>query len=198
MPKYIITYTSFPCCCQQIEPVIQNHDLVHHLLLYRCPPSVIKPFEGSCYSQESPDCFHAVAVWGVGGGVSDVCHWFYSIQQQDIEIHPNLWDRDRSSDWLQILRLRRFLIIVFDIFRFLNSLRWLDFPWAEMETGSSTDLKCTTTTRRRLQVLYEVQPLFVTYTLRLSENLRISYCCPTTTTICQNYSLIVVLTETHP
>ncbi|KAM9435521.1 DBH-like monooxygenase protein 2 homolog [Clarias gariepinus] len=63
-PSFVIKHHIY-----RIEPVIQNHDLVHHLLLYRCPPSVIKPFEGSCYSQESPDCFHAVAVWGVGGGV---------------------------------------------------------------------------------------------------------------------------------
>ncbi|MCJ8743956.1 hypothetical protein PDJAM_G00100630 [Pangasius djambal] len=53
----------------RIEPVIQNQDIVHHLLLYRCPPSVTKPSEEPCYSGEKPtDCYTVVAVWGVGGG----------------------------------------------------------------------------------------------------------------------------------
>ncbi|XP_053098000.1 DBH-like monooxygenase protein 2 homolog [Pangasianodon hypophthalmus] len=53
----------------RIEPVIQNKDIVHHLLLYRCPPSVTKPSEERCYSREKEtDCFTVVAVWGVGGG----------------------------------------------------------------------------------------------------------------------------------
>uniref|UniRef100_A0A8C2HF35 Monooxygenase, DBH-like 1, like n=1 Tax=Cyprinus carpio TaxID=7962 RepID=A0A8C2HF35_CYPCA len=52
----------------RIEPVITNFDLVHHLLLYRCPPSVTKPFEAECYTGVDGECMETVAVWGVGGG----------------------------------------------------------------------------------------------------------------------------------
>ncbi|XP_043075759.1 DBH-like monooxygenase protein 2 homolog [Puntigrus tetrazona] len=53
----------------RIEPVITNFDLVHHLLLYRCPPSVTsESFEAECYSGVDEECMEAVAVWGVGGG----------------------------------------------------------------------------------------------------------------------------------
>ncbi|KTF88856.1 hypothetical protein cypCar_00028656 [Cyprinus carpio] len=52
-----------------IEPVITNFDLVHHLLLYRCPPSVMEMFEAECYtSNRSNLCMETIAVWGVGGG----------------------------------------------------------------------------------------------------------------------------------
>uniref|UniRef100_A0A8C2H7N4 Monooxygenase, DBH-like 1, like n=1 Tax=Cyprinus carpio TaxID=7962 RepID=A0A8C2H7N4_CYPCA len=50
------------------EPVITNPDLVHHLLLYRCPPSVTEPFEAECYTGVDRECMETVAVWGVGGG----------------------------------------------------------------------------------------------------------------------------------
>ncbi|XP_052390510.1 DBH-like monooxygenase protein 2 homolog isoform X1 [Carassius gibelio] len=52
----------------RIEPVITNPDLVHHLLLYRCPPSVTEPFEAKCYTGVDGECMETVAVWGVGGG----------------------------------------------------------------------------------------------------------------------------------
>ncbi|XP_039548937.1 DBH-like monooxygenase protein 2 homolog [Pimephales promelas] len=53
----------------RIEPVITNSDLVHHLLLYRCPPSVTEPSEAQCYTRLSiNECMETVAVWGVGGG----------------------------------------------------------------------------------------------------------------------------------
>ncbi|XP_042634352.1 DBH-like monooxygenase protein 2 homolog [Cyprinus carpio] len=53
----------------RIEPVITNFDLVHHLLLYRCPPSVMEMFEAECYtSNRSNLCMETIAVWGVGGG----------------------------------------------------------------------------------------------------------------------------------
>uniref|UniRef100_A0A8C1UM66 Monooxygenase, DBH-like 1, like n=1 Tax=Cyprinus carpio TaxID=7962 RepID=A0A8C1UM66_CYPCA len=52
----------------RIEPVITNPDLVHHLLLYRCPPSVTEPFEAECYTGVDGECMETVAVWGVGGG----------------------------------------------------------------------------------------------------------------------------------
>ncbi|XP_046692570.1 DBH-like monooxygenase protein 2 homolog [Silurus meridionalis] len=52
----------------RIEPVIQNRDIVHHLLLYRCPPSVKQHSEKPCYSKNTQaECIQAVAVWGTGG-----------------------------------------------------------------------------------------------------------------------------------
>ncbi|XP_053470259.1 DBH-like monooxygenase protein 2 homolog [Ictalurus furcatus] len=57
----------------RIEPVIQNQDLVHHLLLYRCPTSVTNPSEEQCYSKvKQSECIQAVAVWGVGGGAFEL------------------------------------------------------------------------------------------------------------------------------
>ncbi|XP_026113970.1 DBH-like monooxygenase protein 2 homolog [Carassius auratus] len=53
----------------RIEPVITNPDLVHHLLLYRCPPSVTETFEAECYTSLRTNlCMETTAVWGVGGG----------------------------------------------------------------------------------------------------------------------------------
>uniref|UniRef100_A0A8C1YXB8 Monooxygenase, DBH-like 1, like n=1 Tax=Cyprinus carpio TaxID=7962 RepID=A0A8C1YXB8_CYPCA len=52
----------------RIEPVIENFDLVHHLLLYRCPPTVTEPLEAECYTGVDGECMEVVAVWGVGGG----------------------------------------------------------------------------------------------------------------------------------
>ncbi|XP_026125787.1 DBH-like monooxygenase protein 2 homolog [Carassius auratus] len=52
----------------RIEPVIENVDLVHHLLLYRCPPTVTEPLEAECYTGADEKCMEVVAVWGVGGG----------------------------------------------------------------------------------------------------------------------------------
>uniref|UniRef100_A0A671NE33 DBH-like monooxygenase protein 2 homolog n=1 Tax=Sinocyclocheilus anshuiensis TaxID=1608454 RepID=A0A671NE33_9TELE len=51
-----------------IERVITNLDLVHHLLLYRCPLTVTEPFEAECYTGVDGECMETVAVWGVGGG----------------------------------------------------------------------------------------------------------------------------------
>ncbi|XP_051954255.1 DBH-like monooxygenase protein 2 homolog [Xyrauchen texanus] len=56
----------------RIGPVIENHDLVHHLLLYRCPPSVTQPSESKCYTGVNNECMEVVAVWGVGGGDFDL------------------------------------------------------------------------------------------------------------------------------
>ncbi|XP_023125529.2 DBH-like monooxygenase protein 2 homolog [Amphiprion ocellaris] len=54
----------------QIEPVIENHDLIHHMLLYKCPPDVTEPYENQCYVGDIGDnCFNPVASWGIGGGV---------------------------------------------------------------------------------------------------------------------------------
>ncbi|KAF4109774.1 DBH-like monooxygenase protein 2 homolog isoform X1 [Onychostoma macrolepis] len=52
----------------RIEPVIENHDLLHHLLLYRCPATVTEPTEAECYTGADAQCMEVVAVWGVGGG----------------------------------------------------------------------------------------------------------------------------------
>ncbi|XP_050995491.1 DBH-like monooxygenase protein 2 homolog [Labeo rohita] len=52
----------------RIEPVITNFDLVHHLLMYRCPPTVTEPLEAECYTSFKTNlCMETVAVWGVGG-----------------------------------------------------------------------------------------------------------------------------------
>uniref|UniRef100_A0A673HZ16 DBH-like monooxygenase protein 2 homolog n=1 Tax=Sinocyclocheilus rhinocerous TaxID=307959 RepID=A0A673HZ16_9TELE len=57
----------------RIEPVITNFDLVHHLLLYRCPPSVTEPFEAECYTSLRTNlCMETIAVWGVGGGAFEL------------------------------------------------------------------------------------------------------------------------------
>ncbi|XP_067274799.1 DBH-like monooxygenase protein 2 homolog [Pseudorasbora parva] len=56
----------------QIEPFITNFDLVHHVLLYRCPQSVTEPFEAQCYTGKGEECMETVAVWGVGGGAFEL------------------------------------------------------------------------------------------------------------------------------
>ncbi|XP_037304540.2 DBH-like monooxygenase protein 2 homolog [Pungitius pungitius] len=57
----------------QIEPVIKNPDLVHHILLYRCPSYVTEPYDRPCYMGDVGDtCFGVVAAWGVGGGVFEL------------------------------------------------------------------------------------------------------------------------------
>ncbi|KAI4879957.1 hypothetical protein NFI96_018374 [Prochilodus magdalenae] len=57
----------------RVEPLIENLDLVHHLLLYHCPPNVTSPKEQACYSGEGPtECFQIVAAWGVGGGAFEL------------------------------------------------------------------------------------------------------------------------------
>lgn len=58
----------------QIEPVIKNPDLVHHMLLYRCPSFVLEPYDRPCYMGDEGDaCFGVVAAWAVGGGVRTEC-----------------------------------------------------------------------------------------------------------------------------
>ncbi|KAK9956808.1 hypothetical protein ABG768_014518 [Culter alburnus] len=56
----------------RIEPFITNFDLVHHMLLYRCPPSVTEPLEAECYTGEGEECIEVVAVWGIGGGAFEL------------------------------------------------------------------------------------------------------------------------------
>uniref|UniRef100_A0A3B4FNQ8 Monooxygenase DBH like 1 n=1 Tax=Pundamilia nyererei TaxID=303518 RepID=A0A3B4FNQ8_9CICH len=57
----------------QIEPVIEHLDLIHHMLLYHCPPKVTEPYDKPCYIGDIGDsCFGIVASWGVGGGVYEL------------------------------------------------------------------------------------------------------------------------------
>ncbi|XP_041814122.1 DBH-like monooxygenase protein 2 homolog isoform X2 [Chelmon rostratus] len=56
-----------------VEPVIEHHDMVHHMLLYRCPSFVTEPYDKPCYRGDIGDaCFRVVAAWGVGGGVFEL------------------------------------------------------------------------------------------------------------------------------
>lgn len=63
----------------QIEPVIVNYDIVHHMLLYHCPYFVNETYDKPCYQGDIGDaCFRVVAAWGVGGGVREnqvSIHW---------------------------------------------------------------------------------------------------------------------------
>ncbi|XP_036406203.1 DBH-like monooxygenase protein 2 homolog [Megalops cyprinoides] len=59
----------------RIEPVIQNPDLVHHMLLYYCSPSVNETLTGMCYSAQLHAfhmCMGAMATWAIGGGGFDI------------------------------------------------------------------------------------------------------------------------------
>lgn len=54
----------------QIEPVIEHPDMVHHMLLYQCPPFVTETYDSACFTGNIVDsCFGVVAAWGVGGEV---------------------------------------------------------------------------------------------------------------------------------
>ncbi|XP_036003327.1 DBH-like monooxygenase protein 2 homolog [Fundulus heteroclitus] len=57
----------------QVEPEIENHDVVHHMLLYHCPSFVKQPYDKGCYMGDIGDaCFGVVASWGVGGGTYEL------------------------------------------------------------------------------------------------------------------------------
>ncbi|XP_070705986.1 DBH-like monooxygenase protein 2 homolog [Pempheris klunzingeri] len=57
----------------QVEPVIEHHDIVHHMLLYRCPSFVTEPYDKPCYMGDIGDaCFGVVAAWAVGGRVFEL------------------------------------------------------------------------------------------------------------------------------
>lgn len=54
----------------QFEPVIEHHDIVHHMVLYHCPTYVMQGYDKPCFMGDEGDaCFGAVAAWAVGGGV---------------------------------------------------------------------------------------------------------------------------------
>lgn len=50
--------------------MIEHSDLVHHMLLYRCPSFVTQVYDKPCYMGDVGDaCYSVVAGWGLGGGV---------------------------------------------------------------------------------------------------------------------------------
>ncbi|KAK5903563.1 hypothetical protein CgunFtcFv8_007333 [Champsocephalus gunnari] len=56
-----------------IEPVIEQIDIVYHMLLYRCPSFVTEEDDRPCYMGDMEDtCFGVVAAWAVGGGVFEL------------------------------------------------------------------------------------------------------------------------------
>lgn len=71
-----LNISSFICCSltllilPQIEPVIEQIDIVYHMLLYRCPSFVTEEDDRPCSMGDMEDtCFGVVAAWAVGGGV---------------------------------------------------------------------------------------------------------------------------------
>uniref|UniRef100_H3DG29 Monooxygenase, DBH-like 1, like n=1 Tax=Tetraodon nigroviridis TaxID=99883 RepID=H3DG29_TETNG len=71
---YHCRVTTFPSLSAKhhiylVEPDVQHHDLVHHMLLYRCPTFVTEAYDGPCYRGDLEDaCHDVVAAWGTGGG----------------------------------------------------------------------------------------------------------------------------------
>lgn len=60
----------------QVEPMIEHPDIVHHMLLYRCPSFVTQLYDEQCYMGDTGDaCFGVVAAWAVGGGVNSLNHF---------------------------------------------------------------------------------------------------------------------------
>ncbi|XP_028295757.1 DBH-like monooxygenase protein 2 homolog [Gouania willdenowi] len=56
-----------------MEPIIDNHEVVHHMLLYHCPPVVTETYDHQCYKGDTGDvCFGVVASWAVGGGIYEL------------------------------------------------------------------------------------------------------------------------------
>lgn len=50
--------------------MIDQPDIVHHMLLYRCPSFVTQVYDKPCYMGDVGDACHSVvAGWGLGGGV---------------------------------------------------------------------------------------------------------------------------------
>ncbi|KAL2101939.1 hypothetical protein ACEWY4_003700 [Coilia grayii] len=57
----------------RIEPLIEHVDLVHHMLLYTCPPHVNSTFQEECYTNADHNvCYQIIAAWGVGAGDFEV------------------------------------------------------------------------------------------------------------------------------
>ncbi|KAJ8356720.1 hypothetical protein SKAU_G00195140 [Synaphobranchus kaupii] len=53
----------------RIEPIIRHPDIVHHIILYQCHPSINETFDLECYTSENLHlkCLTVMAVWAVGG-----------------------------------------------------------------------------------------------------------------------------------
>ncbi|XP_058469419.1 DBH-like monooxygenase protein 2 homolog isoform X1 [Solea solea] len=57
----------------RIEPVIEHHDIVHHMLLYSCPSTVRVTYDKQCFQGDAGDaCYGVVAAWAVGGGAIEL------------------------------------------------------------------------------------------------------------------------------
>ncbi|KAM7367921.1 hypothetical protein PAMP_014186 [Pampus punctatissimus] len=71
MPRTILPNLKYiSATVENIEPVIDHPDLVHHMLLYSCPPYVTQPYDSQCFTGDIGDfCFGVIATWGLGGGV---------------------------------------------------------------------------------------------------------------------------------
>ncbi|KAM8846133.1 DBH-like monooxygenase protein 2 homolog [Synchiropus picturatus] len=52
----------------KIEAVIDNYDIVHHILLYKCPKFVTVGSDQPCFTGDDGDyCLEVMAAWAVGG-----------------------------------------------------------------------------------------------------------------------------------
>uniref|UniRef100_A0A665TQH7 Monooxygenase, DBH-like 1, like n=1 Tax=Echeneis naucrates TaxID=173247 RepID=A0A665TQH7_ECHNA len=57
----------------QVEPVIENHGIVHHMILYSCPSYVTEAYDEKCFKGNTGDaCFGVIAAWAIGGGVFEL------------------------------------------------------------------------------------------------------------------------------
>ncbi|KAK1889581.1 DBH-like monooxygenase protein 2 like [Dissostichus eleginoides] len=74
MPRTTSTNLNFlSATMDNIEPVIEQIDIVHRMLLYRCPSFVTEEDDRPCYMGDMGDtCFGVVAAWAVGGGVFEL------------------------------------------------------------------------------------------------------------------------------
>eukprot|EP00063_Salmo_salar_P042400 XP_014017235.1 PREDICTED: DBH-like monooxygenase protein 2 homolog isoform X2 [Salmo salar] len=74
MPRYRlldINYLEF--VGENIEPMIEHLDLVHHMLVYGCSLSLNQTYVQKCFTGGPADeCFRVVFAWGVGGGAFDL------------------------------------------------------------------------------------------------------------------------------
>ncbi|KAM4521948.1 DBH-like monooxygenase protein 2 homolog isoform 1-T1 [Odontesthes bonariensis] len=81
----------------QIDPEIEHHDVVHHMVMYRCPSFVKEPSDGPCFrGGKGFACSGVVATWGVGGGAFELPEsagipvgGVYSDSFYRLEIHYN-------------------------------------------------------------------------------------------------------------
>lgn len=92
----------------QFEPVIDQPDLVHHILLHRCPSFVTQVYDKPCYMGNVGDaCYSVVAGWGPGGGVRQ--RQFFNRHWGDVAMFCSLCVMciivDAIAYWMSILTL---------------------------------------------------------------------------------------------